>query len=53
LREVFPGRAVVLARELTKKFEEYLRGTPEELLELAPENPAVEGGICGIGGGRG
>lgn len=34
LREVFPGRAVVLARELTKKFEEYLRGTPEELLEL-------------------
>jgi len=35
LREVFPGRAVVLARELTKKFEEYLRGTPEELLELA------------------
>jgi len=34
LKEVFPGRAVVLARELTKKFEEYLRGTPEELLEL-------------------
>jgi len=25
----------VLARELTKKFEEYLRGTPEELSELA------------------
>src|SRR5882672_3929406 len=35
LKEVFPGRAVVLARELTKKFEEYLRGTPEELSELA------------------
>jgi len=34
LKEVFPGRAVVLARELTKKFEEYLRGTPEELSEL-------------------
>jgi len=34
LKEVFPGRTVVLARELTKKFEEYLRGTPEELLEL-------------------
>jgi 16S rRNA (cytidine1402-2'-O)-methyltransferase len=34
LKEVFPGRAVVLARELTKKFEEYLRGTPEELQEL-------------------
>ena len=34
LEEVFPGRKVVLARELTKKFEEYLRGTPAELLAL-------------------
>jgi 16S rRNA (cytidine1402-2'-O)-methyltransferase len=25
---------VVLAREVTKKFEEYLRGTPAELLEV-------------------
>jgi 16S rRNA (cytidine1402-2'-O)-methyltransferase len=33
LNEVFPGRLVVLARELTKKFEEFLRGTPAELLE--------------------
>jgi len=32
LNEVFPARQVVLARELTKKFEEYLRGTPAELL---------------------
>lgn len=34
LAEVFAGRSVVLARELTKKFEEFLRGTPVELLEL-------------------
>jgi 16S rRNA (cytidine1402-2'-O)-methyltransferase len=34
LHDVFPGRPVVLARELTKKFEEYLRGTPAELLEV-------------------
>ena len=34
LNEVFPGCTVVLARELTKKFEEFLRGTPTELLEL-------------------
>jgi len=34
LNEVFPARQVVLARELTKKFEEYLRGTPAELLAL-------------------
>jgi 16S rRNA (cytidine1402-2'-O)-methyltransferase len=35
LNEVFPGRDVVLARELTKKFEEFLRGKPAELLEIA------------------
>ena len=35
LSEVFPDRWVVLARELTKKFEEYLRGTPKELLAQA------------------
>jgi 16S rRNA (cytidine1402-2'-O)-methyltransferase len=34
LNEVFPERTVVLARELTKKFEEFLRGTPKELLEI-------------------
>lgn len=34
LSELFPGRTVVLARELTKKFEEFLRGTPAELLTL-------------------
>jgi 16S rRNA (cytidine1402-2'-O)-methyltransferase len=32
LNEMAPQRQVVLARELTKKFEEYLRGTPGELL---------------------
>ena len=35
LNEVFPERPVVLARELTKKFEEFLRGTAAELLEVA------------------
>jgi 16S rRNA (cytidine1402-2'-O)-methyltransferase len=34
LLEVFPGRQVVLGRELTKKFEEFLRGTPVELIEI-------------------
>src|SRR5215471_14374576 len=33
LHDVIPDRTVVLARELTKKFEEYLRGTPAQLLE--------------------
>jgi 16S rRNA (cytidine1402-2'-O)-methyltransferase len=34
LNEVFGSRQIVLARELTKKFEEYVRGTPSELLEV-------------------
>lgn len=34
LNEIFPAHTVVLARELTKKFEEFLRGTPKELLEV-------------------
>jgi 16S rRNA (cytidine1402-2'-O)-methyltransferase len=33
-QEISPARPIVLARELTKKFEEFLRGTPAELLEL-------------------
>ena len=35
LNEVFPGRQVVLGRELTKRFEEFLSGTPAELLQVA------------------
>ena len=35
LNDVFPERSVVLARELTKKFEEFLRGQPVELLAAA------------------
>ena len=34
LNELFAGRQVVLARELTKRFEEHLRGTPAQLLEV-------------------
>jgi 16S rRNA (cytidine1402-2'-O)-methyltransferase len=35
LVDIFPGRRTVIARELTKKFEEFLRGTPAELLAIA------------------
>jgi 16S rRNA (cytidine1402-2'-O)-methyltransferase len=34
LRDIFPDRTVVLARELTKRFEEFLRGNAAGLLEL-------------------
>ncbi len=39
LQAIFPDRRVVLAREVTKKFEEFLRGTPAELLALAQKRP--------------
>ncbi len=32
LANVLPDRQIVLARELTKRFEEFLRGTPTELI---------------------
>jgi 16S rRNA (cytidine1402-2'-O)-methyltransferase len=35
LVETFPDRQVVLARELTKKFEEFLHGRSVELLQIA------------------
>lgn len=34
LDELYTNRNIVLARELTKKHEEYLRGKPKELLEV-------------------
>src|SRR5271155_4745928 len=37
LAQVFPDSDVVLARELTKRFEEFLRGKPGQLLEIARE----------------
>ena len=39
LIDVFPEREVVLARELTKKYEELLRGRPAELTALAQKRP--------------
>lgn len=42
LNQILPGRTVVLARELTKKFEEYLRGKPAQLLATA-EKRALKG----------
>src|SRR5881409_3026945 len=33
LTETMPGCQAILARELTKKFEEFLRGTPDELMQ--------------------
>lgn len=43
--EVLGNRKIVLARELTKKFEEFLRGTVKEALEWTAENE-IRGEFC-------
>jgi 16S rRNA (cytidine1402-2'-O)-methyltransferase len=50
LSEMFPDRPVVLARELTKKFEEFLRGRPAELLARARERPLKGECVMLVGG---
>lgn len=50
LQEVMPDRPVVLAREVTKKFEEFLRGTPAELLERARQKPLKGEFVVLVGG---
>lgn len=42
LMEIYPERPVILARELSKKFEEYLSGTPAELAAKL-KNRAIRG----------
>ncbi|RLE37729.1 16S rRNA (cytidine(1402)-2'-O)-methyltransferase [Candidatus Acetothermia bacterium] len=44
LSELIPEREVVLARELTKRHEEFIRGTPGELLHAVEARP-VKGEI--------
>lgn len=51
LEELIPERTVVLARELTKKFEEFLRGKPAELLARFASRPAKGEFVVMIEGG--
>ena len=37
INEIMPNRQIVLSRELTKKYEEYLRGKASEILEVVAE----------------
>ena len=39
LAELWPDRQVVVARELTKKFEEFIRGLPRDLLARSQQRP--------------
>lgn len=45
MKEVLGNRNIVLCRELTKKFEEFIRGSLEEVIHWAKENE-VRGEFC-------
>ncbi len=51
LGDLFPARPVVLARELTKKFEEFLRGTPAQL-QAAVRQRSLKGELVVLVGGQ-
>lgn len=44
LQKFAPAKKVILARELTKMFEEFLEGSAEELLEVLKKNPVKQKG---------
>ena len=45
MQEVLGNREIVLCRELTKKFEEFIRGTIEEAIEWTKQNE-IRGEFC-------
>ncbi|MFJ8264223.1 16S rRNA (cytidine(1402)-2'-O)-methyltransferase [Rummeliibacillus sp. NPDC094406] len=45
MQVIFGNRRIVMARELTKKFEEFLRGTLDEAIEWANSNE-IRGEFC-------
>jgi 16S rRNA (cytidine1402-2'-O)-methyltransferase len=51
MRDVLGNRGVVVARELTKKFEEFLRGDIQSVLKKL-ENRSIKGEITVIVEGR-
>ena len=50
LAAIMPDRPVVLARELTKRFEEFLQGTPAELAARLRERPLKGEFVVMVGG---
>ncbi|WP_421382511.1 16S rRNA (cytidine(1402)-2'-O)-methyltransferase [Bacillus salacetis] len=45
MKEILGNRSIVLSRELTKKFEEFIRGTLEDALEWSSEGE-IRGEFC-------
>ncbi len=49
--QMLPDRRLVLARELTKMYEEFLRGTPAEILQQLKQRQSIKGEITLVIGG--
>ena len=45
LAEICPNKKVVIARELTKMYEEFIRGTATEVRDIAKERGEIKGEI--------
>jgi len=43
MQKIFPNRKIALTRELTKKFEEVIIGTPSEVLETLKKKDTIKG----------
>lgn len=43
ISNAFPASQIVIARELTKIHEEFLRGTPMQVMEMLKEKPSIKG----------
>jgi 16S rRNA (cytidine1402-2'-O)-methyltransferase len=43
INNAFPTAQVVIARELTKLHEEFIRGNPEQVLDLLKNRPSIKG----------
>ena len=43
LSNAFPNSQIVVARELTKMHEEFLRGTPMQVMDQLKEKPSIKG----------
>jgi 16S rRNA (cytidine1402-2'-O)-methyltransferase len=43
ISNAFPSSQIVIARELTKMHEEFIRGTPMQVMDLLKEKPSIKG----------
>ena len=45
ISNAFPASQIVIARELTKMHEEFIRGTPMQVMDSLKDRPSIKGEI--------